>query len=219
MNTHDEPICDAMSTSENGFYDQKDQKKVLGQALRDARNKTGLSIEDFSSMIGITKNTLGVYERGQRLPDIDVLASIALHAAVNLKDLIAKRLAASDQQASVLLKNALDSTDNKRPPLMVFPETFGELSAADFINENLEEEGYGIIQQYLNGYRLALAYNVLLETNLQNSCSQEEERLILLAKLLKSKSIAESPLLKKYSTIQKAMDCQSTYRCMVNRNK
>lgn len=52
-----------------------DQK--LGDTLREHRKGAGLSIPALAAQIGVSKNTLGDYERSSRLPDADFLANFA----------------------------------------------------------------------------------------------------------------------------------------------
>lgn len=49
----------------------------LGILLRKEREVSGLSIELMSNKLGVNKNTLGAYERGERLPDIDFLLTFS----------------------------------------------------------------------------------------------------------------------------------------------
>lgn len=49
----------------------------LGDKLRKTREKDGVNIPDMADRLGVNKNTLGAYERGERLPDIDFLISFA----------------------------------------------------------------------------------------------------------------------------------------------
>lgn len=49
----------------------------LGDKLRDTREKDGVNIPDMATKLNVNKNTLGAYERGERLPDIDFLISFA----------------------------------------------------------------------------------------------------------------------------------------------
>ena len=53
----------------------------FGRRLQDARKRLGVNQTDFSALIGVSKNTLSRYERGELSPPTDTLAAIALQLA------------------------------------------------------------------------------------------------------------------------------------------
>lgn len=63
---------------------------VLGNILREARGER--SIPAMASRLGIHKNTLGMYERGQRVPDVDFLAAFSARTGVSFALLLSQRL-------------------------------------------------------------------------------------------------------------------------------
>lgn len=74
--------------------------KKLGDALRDARGDQ--SIEAFAKLLGVSKNTLGSYERGQgSLPDIDFLADVAKATNGDFMHLLQCRLNDSDAEGAM----------------------------------------------------------------------------------------------------------------------
>ena len=74
---------------------------ALGNQLRNAREKKRFSIQALAQQIDVNKNTLGAYERGERLPDIDVLKNIAVLTETSFVFLVKLRLA-----------------EGKRPPMV-----------------------------------------------------------------------------------------------------
>jgi transcriptional regulator with XRE-family HTH domain len=70
--------------------------KDLGLRLREIRNSNNLgSIGAFSPKLGVDKNTLGGYERGERLPDVDFLAEFASITGADFEELLRLRLEAT----------------------------------------------------------------------------------------------------------------------------
>ena len=62
----------------------------LGGFLRNARGRR--SIEVMAAEMGVNKNTLGGYERGERLPDVDFLAAFSLRTGESFARLLWARL-------------------------------------------------------------------------------------------------------------------------------
>jgi transcriptional regulator with XRE-family HTH domain len=57
----------------------------IGEKIRKKRKEKGLRQEDLALTIGITKKTLGLYERGERNPSAELAKKIA--EALEIKDL------------------------------------------------------------------------------------------------------------------------------------
>jgi transcriptional regulator with XRE-family HTH domain len=49
----------------------------LGQIVREARRKLGLSQEELADKCGLHRNAVGLIERGERTPNIDTLIALA----------------------------------------------------------------------------------------------------------------------------------------------
>ena len=64
--------------------------EVFGKRLKELRKANGYTIEQFADMVGISKSTLGYYENGKRMPDIEILARIADTLNVNADYLIGR---------------------------------------------------------------------------------------------------------------------------------
>lgn len=72
--------------------------RELGARLRTARGTK--SIEAMAGSLSVNKNTLGGYERGERLPDVDFLATFAQITGSDFFELLSIRLLDSDQAAA-----------------------------------------------------------------------------------------------------------------------
>lgn len=80
--------------------------KNLGELLRRKREAASVSIESAAGLLKVNKNTLGGYERGERLPDIFFLTRFAAHMNEPLANLVvemvkdARDAAQSDEEIS-----------------------------------------------------------------------------------------------------------------------
>lgn len=76
-----------------------DAPKILGDMLRTVRRLQDLTIPDMAEKLGVNKNTLGDYEREERLPDVEFLAVFSKVTGWDLGKLIDARLNASQYSA------------------------------------------------------------------------------------------------------------------------
>jgi len=53
-----------------------DMRRVTGERLRAVREKLALAQKDFAKMAGVTRQTISLYEKGERLPDAQTLHDI-----------------------------------------------------------------------------------------------------------------------------------------------
>ncbi|KKK65121.1 hypothetical protein LCGC14_2977310, partial [marine sediment metagenome] len=74
----------------NDLNNQSQKMSDLGGFLRNARGRR--SIEVMAAEMGVNKNTLGGYERGERLPDVDFLAAFSLRTGESFARLLWARL-------------------------------------------------------------------------------------------------------------------------------
>lgn len=65
---------------------------LLGKRLKAIRDDHNLSQSDFGQRLGIVINTVGAYERGERLPEVDFLIKLANLFSVDLVELIKLRV-------------------------------------------------------------------------------------------------------------------------------
>lgn len=67
----------------------------LRKKLKEIRDSGGFgTIEDAAKKLGVSRRTVGDYERGHRLPDIDYLANFSEQTGADLEELLALRLVA-----------------------------------------------------------------------------------------------------------------------------
>lgn len=59
---------------------------LLGQRLRQQRQKKGLTMEQLAEMVGLSKNYISLIERGQKLPSMATLIKIvnSLHISADI---------------------------------------------------------------------------------------------------------------------------------------
>lgn len=83
------------------------QLELLKQRLRALRQGGDLgTIDEAATKLRVSRSSLGAYERGERLPDIDFLARLAELTNESLWELIRLRLLAADNEAGAsLLEN------------------------------------------------------------------------------------------------------------------
>ena len=77
----------------------------IGENIRKARIKRGLSQEELARAIGITKSTISKYELGHREPPLDTIQKIADVLFVSFLDLI------DEDDSSVSLQSIFDGFD------------------------------------------------------------------------------------------------------------
>lgn len=62
--------------------------KLLGEAIRVARKKAGLSQEELAEKVNLTRNYIGTIERAERKITLETLAKIAKALKCRVRDLI-----------------------------------------------------------------------------------------------------------------------------------
>lgn len=78
----------------------------LSDLLRKIREKGGYgSIDEAAPKFGVSRGTLGAFERGKRPPDIDFLARFSQTTGADLNELLRLRVAAGGHQAEDLWGN------------------------------------------------------------------------------------------------------------------
>lgn len=65
-----------------------DEQNTLGANLRSLRLRAGLSQQEVSDALSLTRQAYGNYERGKRTPDIRTLIRTADYFEVSLDELI-----------------------------------------------------------------------------------------------------------------------------------
>ncbi len=68
--------------------EERDELKQLGNRLKTKREQLQLTQEEFAAKCKLTKNYIGMLERGERNPSYLTLLQIARSLKVSLKELI-----------------------------------------------------------------------------------------------------------------------------------
>ena len=76
-----------------------DPEESLGRKLRRHRKAADKTIADMAQALGVNYNTLGGYERGETLPEIDFLAHFAQATGSSFLELLVARLQAMNSDA------------------------------------------------------------------------------------------------------------------------
>lgn len=100
------------STTELGV--KLGKHSALGEALRAARGD--VSIEALADELNVSRNTLGGYERAERVPEVDFLVAFAQKTGADLGQLIGLRLRAAGADEGAIL-TALTFTARNNPEL------------------------------------------------------------------------------------------------------
>lgn len=64
---------------------------TFGQRLRELRNQRGISQNELSKYIGVSKSSVNMYERGEREPGFETLEAIADFFNVNMDYLLGRK--------------------------------------------------------------------------------------------------------------------------------
>ena len=63
-------------------------KKAIGERIKEYRLKRGFTQSDLAKQANITRIALGNYERGERIPTIDIFARIAMSLNASIDKLM-----------------------------------------------------------------------------------------------------------------------------------
>lgn len=83
----------------------------LGGKLRRRRKEVDKTIADMAQALGVNYNTLGGYERGETLPDVDFLARFAQATGASFRDLLTARLQGMESDAGRRALSELPASD------------------------------------------------------------------------------------------------------------
>lgn len=72
--------------------------EILGNKLYELRRQAGLSQEEFAEKIGVSRQAVSKWERGEALPDTDNLITIARMYKISLDELIANEMEKSTEK-------------------------------------------------------------------------------------------------------------------------
>lgn len=117
---------------------------TFGQRLRDLRNSRGISQNELSKHIGVSKSSVNMYERDEREPGFETLEAIADFFNVNMDYLLGResRISADATPLELFINAQVpDSlfTASAKPLLVKFINT---LNAAIYSNTALKSPGF-----------------------------------------------------------------------------
>lgn len=122
---------------------------MIGDVLKRVRGRH--TLDEIALRMGVHKNTLGNYERGERLPEIDFLAAFAAATGADLGELLVSRLEAGGRVPDGAERAALGERLAEPPAsyrarggeLVSVPAAAGGRAAAEVAFERrwLEEQG------------------------------------------------------------------------------
>lgn len=110
-----------------------DPEESLGKLLRRRRKAADKTIAEMAQALGVNYNTLGGYERGETLPDVDFLAHFAQVTDASFRDLLVARLRDMESDAGRRALSELPAPDAAKVP------GFGEGWGAGIDSALLEE--------------------------------------------------------------------------------
>lgn len=143
----------------------------FGIKLRLLREKSGLKQLEMAELLSVNINTLGGYERGDRLPDIDYLIKFAEIADVNLVELINSRILSSanysDDKNTKVQKFLRHLNRDDMIYEMAFKAKAWKKAKSDALNSN-----YGDDSKYANVESNSLIQKYEIDRNLFKNCLQ-----------------------------------------------
>jgi transcriptional regulator with XRE-family HTH domain len=108
----------------------KSKPNVLGDLLRRVREEKGLTLPLMAEKLGISKNTLGDFEREKRLADIEFLATFARVTGWDEKKLLEARLRAA--ASSPQWQNAIKAIGRARDAAVEFALKRSSITPEDY---------------------------------------------------------------------------------------
>jgi transcriptional regulator with XRE-family HTH domain len=85
------PLSQKEAEARGLTYSPKDNREALFPTrLREERARKGVSQDEFSKSIGVTKSTISLYELGENVPDIKTLVKIADYFEINCNYFLGK---------------------------------------------------------------------------------------------------------------------------------
>jgi len=110
---------------------------MLGDNLKYLRRKRGISQELLANVIGVSKTTLGDYERERYEPGISTLISLAEYFQVSIDDLLIRDLKISDFEVirNKELRVLAITVDNEDRENIEFVDTKAEAGYIESFND------------------------------------------------------------------------------------
>ena len=93
---------------------QKKQRIYFAKALKESREKNNLTMLELAEKVGISGNTIRIYESGDRMPDFNIIKKLSDCLKCDFVELVSKRLEEKETPANQLVfeKKALSETRN-----------------------------------------------------------------------------------------------------------
>ena len=110
---------------------------TFGQRLKELRNDRGISQNELSKHIGVSKSSVNMYERDEREPGFETLEAIADFFNVNMDYLLGRgpKVSTDISPENIAISVQIDGeqfSDIALPSVIKFVSTFKELNAPDF---------------------------------------------------------------------------------------
>lgn len=141
---------------------------TFGQRLKELRNERGISQNELSKHIGVSKSSVNMYERDEREPGFETLEAIADFFNVNMDYLLGRgpRVSTDISPENIAISVQIDGnqfSDTAIPVLIKFISTLKDLNAPD-LKENLTKVFTEMNQTFTQDER-EYFLNVLTATN------------------------------------------------------
>lgn len=117
---------------------------TFGQRLRELRNQRGISQNELSKYVGVSKSSINMYERDEREPGFETLEAIADFFNVNMDYLLGRESKEPPTDGLSKLNNLVGKFDpmqfstSARPTLINLFATLAYPDSPDYV-ENLEQ--------------------------------------------------------------------------------
>lgn len=111
---------------------------TFGQRLKELRNERGISQNELSKHIGVSKSSVNMYERDEREPGFETLEAIADFFNVNMDYLLGResRISADTASYEITLNAQVPEkmfSDSAKPTLLKFVEALNRSDSPDFL--------------------------------------------------------------------------------------
>lgn len=114
--------------------------RTFGQRLKDLRNSRGISQNELSKHIGVSKSSVNMYERDEREPGFETLEAIADFFNVNMDYLLGREPISTSVNSQEIIINAQieegQFSASAKPTLIKFVAALNSSDSPDF-PENL----------------------------------------------------------------------------------
>jgi transcriptional regulator with XRE-family HTH domain len=138
------------------YSSEQNKNALFPSRLRKLRNDKGLSQEQFSKKIGVTKSTISLYETGDNVPDIKTFTKIAEYYQVSFDFLLGK--SDSEKRENIDINEKLGLSDEAISQLS---RRKGNVAYESVINYLITEQKLMI---YLTNYLLGFVFSEVKKT-------------------------------------------------------